>query len=335
VIAVVHLVWGPYGRAPLNAFLASYRAQPAGADHELVVLFNNVDPQQRPLLLAELDGVAHRLLELQRPVQDLAAYSHAARRLSHERVCFLNSFSAMLDAGWLAKLAAGLDAPGTGLAGASGSWQSLRSGVLHTWFLPSPYRGVLPDRHLAREQFIAIEREAADLGARAGLAPPDAATGAARQSTGRSALASLLAVLGTLPAVPAQLARFPGFPAPHLRTNGFIAERVLFASLKIGPVKRKMDAWALESGRAGITRQVQGRGLRAVVVDRRGEAYEWRRWPLSRTFWQGDQEQLLIADNQTRIYANGTIDRRRLLSGFAWGERSDPQMSPSTTASHA
>lgn len=335
MIAVVHLVWGPYGRAPLNAFLASYRAQPAGADHELVVLFNNVDAQQRPLLLAELDGVEHRLLELECPVQDLAAYRQAAMRLSHERVCFVNSFSALRDADWLAKLAAALDVPGTGLAGASGSWQSLRSGVLHSWFLPSPYRRVLPDRRVARGQFIAIEREAADLGARAGLVPPDAAAASGPRSAGRSPLAALLAVLRTLPAVPEQLARFPGFPAPHLRTNGFIAERALFAALQIGAVTRKMDAWALESGRTSITRQVQDRGLRAVVVDRHGDTYEWRRWPLSRTFWQGDQEQLLIADNQTRIYANGSIDRRRLLSAFAWGAQSDPQMSPSTTVSHA
>ncbi len=45
MIAVVHLVWGPLGAGPLQEFLASYKRHPAGAEHELVVLLNNVpDP---------------------------------------------------------------------------------------------------------------------------------------------------------------------------------------------------------------------------------------------------------------------------------------------------
>jgi hypothetical protein len=240
-------------------------------------------------------------------------------------VCFVNSFSEMLAPGWLAKLDAGLAAPSAGLAGATGSWQSLRSGALHAWCIPSPYRRVLPGRRLAREQFIAIEREARDLGARAGLVPPEIVAGANGGEQTRTMVATALAVLKTLPPTPEQLIRFPGFPNAHLRTNAFIAERSLFTCLRIGPVRRKMDAWALESGRDSITRQVERRGLRALVVDRDGDVHEHRRWPGSRTFWQGDQEQLLIADNQTRIYSHGGLDRRRLLSAFAWGADAEPR----------
>lgn len=68
--AVVHLVWAPLGPAPLRDFLRSYRAHPAGAEHELVILLNgtvgraDVTAADRHRLLAELDGIEHRLLEL-------------------------------------------------------------------------------------------------------------------------------------------------------------------------------------------------------------------------------------------------------------------------------
>src|SRR5580692_1025456 len=101
MIAVVHLVWGPLGPQALRDFLASYGAHPAGAEHELVVLFNGVTSQQRPALEQALAGVDHRLLELAEPVQDLAAYLQAAQRLEHARCCFVNSHSAILADGWL------------------------------------------------------------------------------------------------------------------------------------------------------------------------------------------------------------------------------------------
>ena len=35
----------------------------------------------------------------------------------------------------------------------------------------------------------------------------------------------------------------------------------------------------------------------------------------------------MIADNQTRMYARGGMDRRRLLSVLAWGGLADPRPS--------
>jgi hypothetical protein len=86
VIAVVHLVWGPLGTRSLREFLASYRRHPPGAEHELIVLLNNVpDPLPAEFQVA-LQGIEHRLLRTPEPVQDLAAYAHAAGCLEHERL---------------------------------------------------------------------------------------------------------------------------------------------------------------------------------------------------------------------------------------------------------
>src|SRR3954471_13801822 len=105
-LAVVHLVWGPLGPEPLEAFIAAYRRRHAGAEHELVVLFNGVEPEQHEPLRALLAGVEHTLVELDHPVLDLAAYFQAASRLQHERLCFVNSYSEPLVDGWLGMLAA-------------------------------------------------------------------------------------------------------------------------------------------------------------------------------------------------------------------------------------
>jgi hypothetical protein len=317
LIAVVHLVWGPLGPEPLREFLGSYRRHAAGIDHELVVLFNGVSREQRDELVAELEGIEHRLLTLEEPVQDLLAYRQAAQRLDHECLCVLNSYSVILAPNWLAKLADALDQPAAGLAGATGSWASLRSLALNALSLPNAYRGVAPERRLAFELFEELERE---------LEGGDVSRSLDSGAQGRSPARSMRAALDVLQSTSAQVLRFESFPAAHLRTNGFMVRRAVFAEVRIGTLSRKMDAYSLESGRNSLTRQVRGMGLRPLVVDREGAPHNAQDWAQSRTFWQGDQEKLLIADNQTRIYANGGLDRRRLLSALAWGKRADPQM---------
>jgi hypothetical protein len=122
-IGLVHLVWAPLGPKPLREFLSSYRVHPPGIEHELTIVLNGATPELDELL-AELHGTQHRLIVLGRSVPDLAAYGLAAQELSHPRLCFLNSYSVILDDGWLAKLARALDEPNVGLAGATASWES-------------------------------------------------------------------------------------------------------------------------------------------------------------------------------------------------------------------
>lgn len=128
MIGLSYLVWAPLGAEPLRTFLHSYHAHTAGAEHELIIVLNGAGIEgaalSRERVLAELGGTAHRLLELERPMQDLAAYGEAARQSEHERLCFLNSFSVILAAGWLGHLAHAVQLPGVGLVGATGSWES-------------------------------------------------------------------------------------------------------------------------------------------------------------------------------------------------------------------
>jgi len=305
----VHLVWAPLGPEPLARFLSSYRHHDAGAPHRLLVVFNgfgtqdDLDPWRR--LLA---GVEHDELRLARPVLDLAAYREVAERVEAERYCFLNSYSEVLVDGWFAMLDAALKAPDVGLVGATGSWASTRSITIHFLRLPGPYRGVLPEPRVAMEGFMALE---ADISGR---------------QPARSFPARMRARLAGLHQVPQQTLPFESFPAYHVRTNAFMIGRDKLAELRLRPVRTKRDAYLLENGRRSITRQLQRKGLRTVVVDREGASYDPDRWHQSRTFWQGDQEGLLVADNQTRCYADADAARRRLLSGFAWGPEAAPTL---------
>jgi hypothetical protein len=112
--------------------------------------------------------------------------------------------------------------------------------------------------------------------------------------------------------------QFAPYPNPHIRTNGFMLSRELFLRLRLRPNRSKMDVYRFESGHRGMTRQILGLGLRALVVGRDGRAYDQQDWPASNTFWRRNQENLLVADNQTRAYSEGDESARRRLAFFAW-----------------
>jgi hypothetical protein len=81
----------------------------------------------------------------------------------------------------------------------------------------------------------------------------------------------------------------------------------------------KMQAYILESGKYGITKQMELMGFRPIVVGKNGKGYEKHEWNISSTFWRGVQENLLISDNQTRLYDKEDSDKKKKREFFAWG----------------
>jgi hypothetical protein len=112
---------------------------------------------------------------------------------------------------------------------------------------------------------------------------------------------------------------FPPFPNPHLRSNAFMLERALLRELEWPALRSKPAAWALESGKRSISRQVWGRDFDVLVAARDGEAYPPERWRASATFRSGDQPNLLVADNRTAQYEKARPARKRQLEQMAWG----------------
>jgi hypothetical protein len=305
---LIHLVRAVNGLEPLLAFARALRRHPPEIEHDFVLAMKGFSsPAEAEPYLQALEDLRPEPLFFADEGLDLGVYFKAAALLRRECYCFTNSFSRPLVDGWLAKLTAALRLPGVGLAGATGSWASMPSWLAYAAHLPSAYRGALPEPRIARELFLAIELERAELPERSAAESRRVRRRAFRQ-------------------LPEHFLNFELFPAVHLRTNAFMVSHSTLRRLRLHEIRGKMDAYVLESGRESITRQAQRLGLRTVVVDRAGAAYDPDRWQESRTLWQGDQEGLLVADNQTLAYARGDLQRRRLLSGFAWGADGDPRL---------
>ena len=116
---------------------------------------------------------------------------------------------------------------------------------------------------------------------------------------------------------------FPAYPNPHLRTNAFMLERERYLEATEGySFKTKEDAYRFESGNNSLTQFVKRAGLEARVVGRNGRAYGETTWPVSNTFRQGSQHNLLIGDKQTRGFASSPWFRKKSLASAAWGSTS-------------
>jgi hypothetical protein len=262
-ICLVHLVWAPEGPGSFRAFLAAHAAHPPGTPHRLAILCNGFDGERDERLAAvrsALEGVEHHLLIAERPLLDLAAYRWAAERIDARRVCFTNSYSRPLIAGWLARLDAALADGGPAVAGASGSCESALSAAPF-WLRPLRRRDFGP------------------------------------------------------------------FPNPHLRSNTFLLDRELMLSLRWEVGSSKTSAWALESGKRSISRQIWERGGDVLVVGRDGAAHPPERWRESATFRSGGQRNLLVSDNRTEQYADAPPELKAMLERMAWGS-AEAELSP-------
>ena len=206
-------------------FFASYQAYPAGLEHELVVAakaWSNADRCELGALAARCGAT---IIDLPDDGYDWAAYGRAAQRLPHEKLCFLNTHSRIQAGDWLAKMSAGLDMRGVAAAGATGSWGTIAPTL----------------------QFVAPS--VIDIGRNRGWLR------GAYSATHGYALYPLRRMITAL--------RFPQFPNPHLRSNAFIIARSLFQEFmaRSDVPRSKHDAFALESGRHGLSRFFNAKGI--------------------------------------------------------------------------
>ncbi len=297
--AVVHLVRHSNGLRPFETFMRSYERQPAELEHDLVLLFKGFEggAAQAPYL-ERAAAHAPRVVDVSDCGFDLTAYAAAAAALRHERLCFLNSFSEIVAPGWLALLAAALDDDATGAAGATGTWNSHLSYQLFLLGLGGPYARSFQSRRAANR--------------------------AMHELSGTRVPGDVTNWLYTFAQVARHSRGMRRFPATHLRTNAFLVDRALFSSLRVGVTRTKWATYELESGRRSITNQLQARGLATVVVDRLGVARMPPDWHLGDVFCQADQEDLIVADNQTRSYNTATPSQRAVMSAQSWGSHARP-----------
>jgi hypothetical protein len=122
-VAVVYLARGS-DSAPLarfRPFLESYCRFAAVAEHDLFIIFKGFDDRSGVERAQEIfSGVRYNAITTDDANFDLGAYRVAAEHIHHDLICFLNSNSEILSAGWLAKLLVNFGRPSVGIVGATG-----------------------------------------------------------------------------------------------------------------------------------------------------------------------------------------------------------------------
>jgi hypothetical protein len=114
---------------------------------------------------------------------------------------------------------------------------------------------------------------------------------------------------------------FKPFPNPHLRTNALMINREDYLAVYPGKIVSKFQAYLFESGRRGLTSQFLKKGYQVLVVDKNGTIYKSDKWSISKTFWNYEQENLMVSDNQTRLYDNSSSEQKKKLTRLAWGKK--------------
>jgi hypothetical protein len=300
-LCVVHLVRAANGIKPLQRFLESYRANPGGIEHDLLIIFKGFEnTQSRADYTRLLAPFTYRAMEIPDTGFDITAYLLACKHHAQEYryFCFLNSFSVLLDKEWLKKLYNALHMTDVGLVGATGSWLSHSTNAL-LWFKHFPARM---------------------LGLKAKSPPPANDTeskGLAEKSFCERVAFKLEWVWDRF----LYLFYFDPFPNYMIRTNAFMIEGKTLNALNYPPVKTKRDAYLFESGKHGLTKRILAMGRKVLVVGKDGNAYEKEHWNESGTFHQGLQENLLVADNQTNDYQYASPERQALLQSGSWSSK--------------
>ncbi len=295
-LCVAHLVRAQNGIEPFRDFLESYRQNPGGVEHDLLIVFKGFDhPQDIEEYCALLTPFRYLTLEISDEGFDITAYFAVVEHYSdkYKYFCFLNSYSVIQDREWLRKLYENISRSGVGLVGATGSWHS------HNATVRARYRSIVAAVFRRHNKGLSnIENR-----------PPK------KNHFWKSIFSKIRAVRRSF----TYMIHFDPFPNFLIRTNVFMISGELMKSLECPVIQTKMDAYKFESGKRGLTIQILNKGSRVIVVGKDGVGYEKEAWHKSKTLWQYDQENLLVTDNQTRDYQDGTAERRRFLSLLSWG----------------
>jgi hypothetical protein len=127
---VVYLLRIDEGREPVETFVNAYAKYVAGIAHHLLVLRRGFETDGSWAQFAALfgeKGIRHDVLDVPVEGYDLGAYQQVVETLNDDYFCFMNTFSEVLSDGWLEHLYRSARLSGVGLAGSTGSYESVYS----------------------------------------------------------------------------------------------------------------------------------------------------------------------------------------------------------------
>jgi len=229
-VGVVFLARAAETRSSFVRFAQSYRRHPAGCEHELIVIYKGFSQQselhQARAVFADLP---HRSIEVADVGFDIGSYITASSLVEHRYLCFCNTFTELAADGWLKHLLQHARSESVGIAGAMGSYESLfATNLLLRKVRWTHDRGYVDGGEQALAHYFDFL-----------LAPLQDAE--RRRIAGPTAFARLPAAVKNLARAPwfywdglsrvwpgphmGDIHKFPDFPNPHIRSNGFVIRR--------------------------------------------------------------------------------------------------------------
>jgi len=296
--AVIHLVRKLNGVEPFQIFVKSYLRFDAGMSHDLILVLKGFEENVLEVEYQNLIGLLNPIvIYVADKGFDIASYFEVYKKytLRYRYFCFLNSYSEILDHHWLKKMYCHIVREEVGLVGATGSMESHASEKI-PWMFWIFFVNII--RHF-RVHVNKPFKERISLGI-----------------SGAWAHSHFFQVFFDSIYLKLNFRKYPNY---HIRTNSFVISSDHMAKLSSPKIRTKMDAYMFESGRHGLTNQILKCHLKVLIVGRDGLGYEPKDWNKSGTFWQSDQENLLVADNQTRLYRSSNSSQKMALSKKAWG----------------
>jgi hypothetical protein len=330
-IGVIYLAWHALGREMFTRFAESYRQQPAGCEHDLIVVYAGFGDHQafNDAHLVFRD-IPHTGIEFTDVKLDIEYYLESARRVPHEYLCFLNTYTEFTTPNWLTYLYTHAVRDHVGVVGATGSYESLYStvGLYHKVNWLRHKSGNKVSEGTARYYDFAIKSSGTTPSVEREIQPPRLgvqrwaaqASHLIRQRENDLGFESYWATLTSPNNALANYSRFPPFPNPHIRSNGFMVRRTELVSFDPSKIKTKLDACAFESGAESLTAQLRRKGLASIVVARDGGGYDVSDWSRSGTFRLGDQRNLILTDNQSRGFIEMAPAMRFVHARVTWGD---------------
>lgn len=303
--AVIYLARPANDFEPIERFFASYRKQPAGIGHDLIVVCKTDDPRAIDRVKHICGDLEHTLVQTADVGYDIGSYQNAVRQIPNRWVCCLNTGSEILVPDWLEKLYGWGVLPDVGVVGATGSYESLNNSRRLITEMQWRYRNQTADS-TAVERFFSFALPELHGPAGGKNQPLFGRRGrlAMLYKRTKQALRRRAGVhwSWTTARTIREAAAFPPFPNPHIRSNAFFTDRRHLLAAVPGAIASKHAAYLFESGPESLSARVRQAGLKTLVIDRDGKAHEPEAWPEAGTFRSRNQEALLIADGQTRRY---------------------------------
>jgi hypothetical protein len=358
-LALFYLARKAEGTEAFKEFATSFIEHQPGCDFDLHIIYKGFDSQADFLDARNVFvDLPHNAIRVSDEGVDIGAYLYAAKQVDNEFVCFINTHSRILSHDWLLHLGNAVQSPGAGMAGVSASYESLRDSfaLLNKAIWLADVARVPYDEKLATYFRFVLELHAAawlhkttDLPERSRRPRVRTIRGVADNFT--NILRALVNVkpglssernpeksrANTYAALDARwgsfwselmktgqpydfLQKHPRFPNPHIRSNGFIVRRDLLLKLYPDLAPTKHAALAFESGSDSLSASISQMGHDLLLVNRNGDTFRPAEWPRSETYRLGQQENLLMSDNQSRAFDNLSRAEKLTHMLVTWGE---------------